>query len=168
MSRALSFNFLQAAYGQETSEVIVGLFTFTHATLAQPILLSTNPSQRISDSPLLYATNSRGSQYLFLPLGFSLPDDKSDTPPLVTLTLDNVDQDLVSILRGITSPLTVKLEIVLASTPDTVEVSFPSFEMTDIAVTEGQITGTLAIDARVNEPYPSGQFTPGGFPGVFA
>lgn len=168
MSRALSFNFLQAAYGQETSEVIVGLFTFTHSSMVQPILLSTNPTERISDNPLLYATNSRGGQYLFLPIGFTLPDDKGDAPPQVTLTMDNVDQEMVAMLRAITSALTVKMELVLASTPDVVEVSFPSFQMTDISVTEGQIAGTLSIDALVSEPYPSGQFTPGAFPGVFA
>ena len=167
MSRAVSFDFLSTAYGQETSETVIGLFVFSHDDLAEPFYISTDPTERISSNPLLYATTSRGNQYLFLPIRFTMPDDKTGSPPIVQLEMDNVNAEMIDILRSINSPLTVSLELVLASDPDTVEISFPSFQMADISVTEGQIVASLNVDALFNEPYPAYQMTPGTFPGLF-
>ncbi|PTM92859.1 DUF1833 family protein [Mycoplana dimorpha] len=167
MSRSVSPAFLNAIHAQESDEVVICLLTVSHPELAQPIFLSSDPTMRLSDSPLIYATRSRGENYLFLPFEFTLPDDKSDSPPRVQLTIDNTDRQLVMLLRSFATPASIKLEIVLVSSPDTVEMELPALQLANVTIGEQQVTADLVADALINEPYPAGQFTPGTFSGLF-
>ena len=60
----VSLNFRQAAYVQETGRVIIGLITLSHEDLAESILISTDPTQRLkeytTDTEVVYGTVSRG------------------------------------------------------------------------------------------------------------
>lgn len=165
--RQLSAGFLAGMFDQETDEVVVCLLTVTHPEIGSPIYLSSDPTTRIALDPLIYATTSRGNEYLYLPFDFTLPEDKSDSPPRIQLSMDNTDRSLVAVLRSISSPATILVELVLASDPDTVEIAMPSLELSDVSMDQGRIVATLVADALVNEPHPARQFTPGAFPGLF-
>ena len=167
MSRALSSAFVAAMNAQETAEVIIALLTFTHDMLSTPLRISSDPTVRISDDPLLYATTSRGNDFIFLPISFSLPDDKGDVPPSVTITLDNVSRSMVTILRSIPTPASVLMEIVLGSSPNTVEISLPAMQLSTVTIDETSISAQLEVDHLVTEPHPAGIFTPGSFAGLF-
>jgi len=167
MARALSSGFLSALYEQESDEVVVCLLTVTHPDLETPIRLSSDPTARISDEPLIYATYSRADEYLYMPFDFTLPDDKSDSPPRVQLSLDNTERSLVAVLRSFSTPASITVELVLASDPDAVEIELPSLQLSDVTLEEGRIAATLVADPLINEPHPAGQFTPGTFPGLF-
>ncbi|MGO6835016.1 DUF1833 family protein [Rhizobium ruizarguesonis] len=167
MARNLSPGFIAGLYSQETDEIVICLLTVTHDDLDAPIYLSSDPTDRISVDPLIYGTVSRGNEYLFLPFEFTLPDDKSDSPPRVQLSMDNTDRSLVTVLRSIATPASIKVELVLASDPDTVEITMPALQLSDVTLDEGKISATLVADALINEPHPAGLFTPGSFPGLF-
>ncbi|MET3611737.1 hypothetical protein ABID16_000042 [Rhizobium aquaticum] len=167
MSRNLSPRFLTAAFAQETDEVVICLLTITHPDLSAPIYLSSNPTERISDDPLIYATNSRGNQYLFLPFDFTMPDDQADSAPRVQLVIDNTEQQLVAMLRSISTPATIRVEIVLASAPDQVEIALPGLQLGNAKIGEKSVSIDLVADPLVNEPFPGGSFTAGAFPGLF-
>lgn len=167
MARPLSSGFLAGLYAQESGEVPVCLLTVTHDELDEPIRLSSDPTTRISDDPLIYATYSRSDEYLYLPFEFTLPDDKSDSPPRVQLSLDNTERSLVAVLRSFSSPASITVELVLASDADHVEVELPALQLSDVSIEEGRISATLVADPLINEPHPAGQFTPGAFPGLF-
>jgi len=165
--RDLSAAFRSAIYAQETDEVPICLLTVTHESLEEPIYISSDPTTRLSEDPLIYGTESRGEQYIFLPFEFTLPDDKSDSAPRVQLTLDNIDRTLVVLLRTFATPPSVKLEIIMASDPDTVEITVPVLQMSDATIEDLTISNTIVADPLINEPHPAGQFTPGAFPGLF-
>jgi hypothetical protein len=165
--RDVSDAFRSALYAQETDEVPICLLTVTHESLDEPIYISSDPTTRLSDDPLVYGTESRGEQYIFLPFEFTLPDDKSDTAPRVQLTIDNIDHTLVALLRTFATPPSVKLEIIMASDPETVEITVPVLQMSDATIEHHTISNTLVADPLINEPHPAGQFTPGAFPGLF-
>jgi hypothetical protein len=167
MSRTVSSNFISAANAQETGEVIICLLTITHEEIAEPIYLSSDATERLSADPLIYGTTSRGNQHLYLPFEFTLPDDKSDSPPRVLLTMDNTDRSLIELLRSISTPADVLVEIVLASDLNQVELEMPSLQLGDVTIGEGSISASLVADTLINEPYPAGLFTPGSFPGLF-
>lgn len=166
MARNLSPGFLAGLYAQETDEVVVCLLTVTHDDLSEPIYLSSDATVRLSDDPLVYGTMSRGYEFLYLPFEFTLPDDKSDSPPRVQLAIDNTDRELVAQLRSFSTPASVKVELVLASDLDTVEVQLPALQLSDVTLSE-TISATLVADGLINEPHPGRQFTPGSFPGLF-
>ncbi|MGY5789048.1 DUF1833 family protein len=167
MSRNLSPGFLAALYSQETDEVVVCLLTVTHDDLDQPVYLSSDPTERLSDVPLVYGTVSRGNEHLFLPFEFTLPDDKSDSPPRIQLSMDNTDRSLVALLRSFATPASVLVELVLASDLDAVEIQMPALQLSDVTLGEGRVAATLVADSLINEPHPAHLFTPGSFPGLF-
>lgn len=167
MTRTLSGNFVSAAMAQDTDEVLICLLTVAHPELATPIYLSSDPTTRISDDPLIYATVSRTHEHLFLPFEWTFPDDRSDAPPTVKLTIDNIERTLVGILRSFSTPPTILIEVVLASSPDVVEIAVPGLILSDVTIDEHAVSATLVADSLINEPHPAGQFTPGGFPGLF-
>ena len=167
MSRDVSLRFKSAVFEQETDEVPICLLTVTHESLSEPIFISSDPTTRLSDDPLLYGTESRGEQFIFLPFEFTLADDRSDSAPRVALTMDSIDRSLVPILRSFATPPSVKLEIVLASDPDVVEITMPVLQMSDATIEEKYISTNVIADGLINEPHPAGQFTPGAFPGLF-
>lgn len=143
---------------QETGEVWLTLLTIRHADLPAPERLVLD----------LQPVVSRGETYLPASFDIRLPNQSGDAPPRVTLSLDNVDRRLIELLRTITEPPMIDIEIVLASDPDTVELSLPDFELKDVKYNKLAVTGTLGFEDFLAEPYPGATFTPGDFPGLFS
>lgn len=170
MSRTVSLTFRQEFNAEQTGDVPVCLVTITHPSLGAPIYLSSDPTARISVDPLVYGTESRSNSYMFLPMAATLPDDSDGTPPAIKIVIDNVSRELVPTVRsagptGIRAKVTV--ELVLASDPDTVEASWPAFDLTAAPYDSGSVTLTLSLNALAVEPFPSGVFSPAGFGGLF-
>lgn len=165
--RVLSLNFRKALFSQESGEVPVFLATITHPSLAAPIRLSTDPTSRITTDPLVYGTVSRGNTFLYAGIDLTLPDEQDRSPPASKLTVANVTRDLIPLARSVPSPASVKIEAVLASALDTVEISFPAFQMTNLVYDVASLVFDLTLDALVTEPYPSGTFSPAGFQALF-
>ena len=166
---SVSATFRQAAYGQETGRVIIALITIDHSSLLEPIRICTNPTQRIAeyDNDIVYGTVSDGDNYIFLPLRLQIPSDTDEGPGNMIIEFDNIHRDYTEAIRSIFTPPTVTVELVLDSTPDTVEVSWPEFLLTDITYNALTIQGTLALETLDREPFPAGTFNPTSFPGLF-
>lgn len=158
---------LEAMAAPETGEAFVILLTVDHADLADPLYFSTDPTTRQSDTPLVYKTVSRGRDYIYVPMEIVLPDEKTDAPPAAQIRISNVGRDMVELLRSITSPPSVVMEVILASDPDEVAISYPAFDLVQSEGDESSIRFTLSIDALVTEPFPAGSFNPSGFPSLF-
>ena len=157
MTRSLSLAARRAVNAQETAEVFLLLLTLDHPDLAEPIRVVNNLEPIIS----------RGHSFVAYPFEIALPDEDPDTVARVTLRIDNVDREIVRSLRSITSPLSVSLEVVMAASPDTVEAG--PFNMT-LAAAEYDaltVTGELAFEDVLNEPFPGHSYVPGEYPGIF-
>lgn len=165
--RSISLNFRRALYAQESGEVPVFLLTITHPSLSDPILLSTDPTARITTDPLVYGTISRSNTYLWAASSLQLPDDQGGSAPAAKLTIENVTRGLIPMARSINSPAQIKIEAVLASAPDTVEISWPQFDMTNLQYGLPTLQFDLTLDALTAEPFPSGTMSPGAFPSLF-
>lgn len=165
--RILSLNFRRALFAQESGEVVIFLLTITHPLLAVPILLSTNPTTRLTTDPLTYGTVSRSTTFLYAGIDVSLPDEQDRMAPASKLIVENVTLDLIPLARSVSTPPSVKIEAVLLSALDTVEMSWPELNMTNLAADVSALTFDLTMDALVTEPYPAGSFDPASFPGLF-
>ena len=69
----------------------------------------------------MYDIVSRGNTFTAYPFDLSLPAEDPDQISTVQLSIDNVDHSFVQSLRQISSPVTATIEVVFASSPDTVE-----------------------------------------------
>lgn len=167
--RVLSLNFRKALFSQEgEGEVPIFLLTITHPKIADPILLSTDPTTRLTDDPATWGTVSRSQTYLYGGIDVTLPDEQDGSAPSGKLTIQNVTRDLVPLARSVSSPPSVKVECVLASAPDTVEASWPVLNMSNLVADASNLTFDLTIDALTTEPFPPLTFAPGSFPGLYS
>ena len=157
MSRTLSQAARQAVNAQETDEVFLLLLTLDHEDLAEPIRVVNNTEDVVS----------RSDTYIAYPFEIALPDEDPESVARVTLRIDNVDREIVKSLRAISSPLSVGLEVVMAASPDTVEAG--PFNMTLVSAEYDAltVTGDLAFEDVLNEPFPGASYVPSEYPGLF-
>jgi hypothetical protein len=168
MSRTVSDTLKQAMFDQETDEVIVLLLTITHPDLSETYRISSDNADLLDEELQLRGTTSRENDYNFLPMSASLPEEGDDASNTIQITIDNVSQELTEPLKSVVTPATVTAEVVLASAPDDVEVTFPDFELTSADVDAGSIKFSLTVDVMASEPYPADNFTPSSFGGLWA
>lgn len=169
MSRAFSSSALRALYAEEAGDYPILLITISDPSLTTPVRVSSDPTQRVeeTDQDIIYGTVSRGETYFFLPFNIKLPTDEADSAPKASLSIDNVSRELIPVIRSLTNPPEVTLELVMASDPDTVEAEFPQFILSSISYDSLTISGDLTVDMLVSEPFPAGKFNPSQFPGLF-
>lgn len=160
--------FKEAAFAQQTDEVFVVLVTLDSDELTDPIRLSSDPTQLIPALGVdIYGTVSNGNNFLFLPFEIWLPrDDKSGTVS-AKMSIDNVDRRIIDTARSVTKPVSVKIQCVLASAPNTIEIEFDNFQLSNIRYDVMTVEGDLTLNYWGLEPFPSNRFTPSGFPALF-
>lgn len=157
MSRTVSATFKEALFASETSQAFLILVTIDHDDLDEPILVTSDGVN----------TTSNGLEFIAFPFRLSLPDDTIDRMPKARLEIDNISREIVISIRSISTAPTVTLQVVLASDPDTVEASFPDFEMRNIEYDKLIVSGDLQLKDFVAEPFPAKIFSPADFPGLF-
>jgi hypothetical protein len=168
---SISLNFRQAMYASETGRFPIGLITISHEDLVDDILVSTDPTARLEEyttnTEVVYGTVSRGKKFIFFPMRIKLPNDTDEGPGEMSIEIDNVHRTYVETIRSIVTPALFTVEWVLDNALDTVEISWPEFQMVNARYNETLITATLKLETQEREPFPSGTFSPAYFGGLF-
>lgn len=173
MSRlsSLSAAAVKAMFSSETEESIIMLLTiYDPATNLPVIRLADNYTKRISETAdeVLYGVTSRTDDFVFLPMQVSLPTEQDTGSPSCSIILNYVTPEAVEIVRTqLTKPTKLLIEIVLASSPNTVEASFPGFYITSATYNSESISFDVSMISYAVEPFPAFNFTPSYFPGLF-
>jgi Domain of unknown function (DUF1833) len=154
---SVSTAFKQAAFAAQTGQIPLWLLTI-EAESGEPMRLVNN-TQNVT---------SRGQTFIAFPFQIHAPDDREDQLPQVQLAIDNVDRSIVAWARTVLQAPTLALELVLAGTPDVVEAGPFHFTLRDVTYDALVVTGTLAFENILGEPFPQYSFTPNYFPGIFA
>jgi hypothetical protein len=152
-------DYVREALAERTGEVVLHLLTLNHPNMAAPL--------RVTDDTV--QTVSRGDTFIAFPFDLQLVKNSNDAPPIGRLTISNVDRQIVLALRSLPlePPLSVLIEIVLASAPNTVEASLVGFELRGANYDAQRVSGDLVLDVLDREPYPAIKYLPSNFPGVF-
>jgi len=173
MSRlsTLSPTALQAMFGQETDKELILLLTiYDPSNPTQVVLrLADGFTQRISETAddVMYGVVSRSNNYIFLPMEVTMPDESDSSAPKCSIVLHDVTRYVMPVARSINGQPKVKLELVVSSTPDIVEVVFTSFYITNFSYTVDRVTIELSMIGYEREPFPQYSFNPVYFPGLF-
>lgn len=141
---------------QETDEVFLTLITISHDSLTGPMYIVDHYDSIISN----------GVTYAGFPFQITLPDSGGEKPPRAQIKIDNIDRSIISTLRGLLTPPMLQIDVVLASQPDVVEMSFGHLTLENIQYDSMEITGELAYENILVEPYPGISYTPDLFPGM--
>ncbi|MGH6879272.1 DUF1833 family protein [Hypericibacter sp.] len=152
-------SFARAAFAPETDEVFLQLLTIDHSSFSQPIRVVHNNEDVVS----------RGNLYTAYPFDITLPDDDGQKPPEVTVRIDNVARDIVLAIRMIPAgaPPTITLEVIMASTPNTVEAGPYGFTLRDVTADAAAVEGQITFEDILNESFPADEYTPASHPGLF-
>lgn len=173
MSRitSISPSALRAMFSTESSSDLIVLVTIYDTPSGTPIRLCDGYTQRLSDnatdSDITYGVVSRGDNYTFLPLEITLPQEDEAQAPRCSIVIRDVTRYLIPTIRNLTQNPKVKLELVLSSSPNTVEVSFDGFYITNFTYNRDQVTAELQMINYEREPFPAHSFSPKYFPGLF-
>lgn len=155
--RNLSPELLAQLYAQDSSDPFLMLLTMTHPDWVSPFRLVNNSSDVIS----------RTHTYIAYPFNITLPVDDGETLRQAEITIDAVSQDLVVELRKLSTPVAIKLEMVVASLPDIVQIEVPGLQLKMIQYNAHQITGKLLMDDFLATSLDVEKYTPTVFPGIF-
>ncbi len=96
-----------------------------------------------------------------------LPNDEATQERSATITFDNVSLELIEEIRTPIDPIDCKIEIVLASDPDTVELAYEEFQIFDVNYDKSIVSARLFFDDFLNTEVSSERYNPSNFPGLF-
>ena len=155
MARSLSAPAIASQNAQQTNEVWLVLLTITHPDITT-LRFVNNTDNVVSNSQTFTA----------FPFEVVLPTQDADNIPRASLRIDNVDRSIVAALRTLTSPPTVQFDVILASSPNTIEATFPGMKLMSATYTAATVEGELGPELLYTEPV-SLSMTPSRFPGMF-
>ncbi len=158
MSRTLSSTALAALFAQETGECLLYLIEFDHADWGAPVRVVNNNEDVVSG----------GDTYSAYPVKMTLPSEDAGRPQVQTkLVIGNVDRQVVSLFRALSTMPTCAVSIALGSTPSTIEYGPASFLVTDYSYTKHTVEMSLSFENILNEPIPADTFNPADYAGLF-
>jgi hypothetical protein len=173
MSRRLSLNARMALDATTSAEIEVALMMFDHPDLEEPIRLSTDNTERLSTDPLTYGTRSTwaGSDpvtqpFLWIIASAVLPGDAEDAPASAQIVIENLDARIAEVLLSFTEPPSVRLAVVLASSPDLIEAEWSGLQLSRASITASEIVLSIDRDEVEQEHFPPGRMTRLTFPGL--
>lgn len=157
MANALSSQLLAQLYGQESNDPFLALLTLSHEDFTSDIYLVNNTVDVVS----------RGKTFLAFPFRFRFPVDDGETVREFSIDFDNVGLDLIPSIRSVTSEISVKLELVLASLPNDVQITQQDLKIQKIDYNATKISAKLIFDDFLNTQMTSEIYAPSSYPGLF-
>lgn len=162
--RQMSLSSLQSMFAEDTQSIYLTLLEVDHSTLSNPLLFCNNNEDIIH----------QGNVYQWFPFKIGLPAD-SEEQVKVQLTIDNVNQQIIQLLREIKTKPTITIKVVVLEPSeqdppetDVVEVGPVEMKLKQYDANAQIITGTIAYDEDfLNQSFPRHSFTPQSAPGMF-
>lgn len=169
MPRAVSTAARSAINAQETDEVfILALEISNELNPSQPIrvcLDSENLNSKLTvDSVDTYAS---GVDFAGGYFAIELPEEAGEELNTVSVSIDNVDRKIVEAIRQASEKPSVRMWVVLRSSPDVVEAGPYYMVLENAEYNVNFVTGELAFEDITNRRYPAHDFTPSLAPGLF-
>lgn len=155
---ALSSAAVRALLSRETAETVILLLTIEHDDLPAPLRFARNT---YGDDIV-----SNGDTFIGVPFELNWPSDNDETPTAQLETF-NVDRAIGQALEDLVDPPVCTLQIVLASSPNTIEREALQFEMRNVRWDALALTCDLTQIQITSEPWPKYRVTPKYFPALF-
>lgn len=160
MSRNLSPNFVEQMNRQQTGEAFLKLLEF--------VLHENNGSTtyyRYVDDKV--AITSNGEVYQAAAFNISLGSDKKGEIPTVSLRFDAGNHTVIRKLRELNQAPELNMSIIIASTPDVIDIGPINYLLENHKVSETAIEMSLIVEPILGEPIPADKYTPTLFPGLW-
>ena len=173
MSRltTMSPDAIRAIFSPDADSDLIFLLTiYDPANPDQVIVrLADSYTTRISetDDEVIYGVVSYQQSFIFLTLEISLPTEEEAQARRCSITLNDVTRYITPVIRTITGPAKVKMELVLSKSPNVIEASFSGFFISSFTYSAQTVSAELSMIDYEREPFPMHSFSPAYFPGMF-
>ncbi len=155
MSNAISDALKAELFKQESGDPFLTLVTLTHVAFTARLV--NNSSDIVSN----------GFTFTAFPMKIRLPVDDGQTVRDLTIDFDNASLDLIANFRSVTDSIGVKIEMVLASMPDVIQISYDDLLIKNIAYTATKVSAAISMDNFLSIEMTSERYAPTNFPGLF-
>lgn len=156
MSNTISPELLAQLYYQESDDPFLILVTLSHPSFTTIRLV--NNSENII---------SRGNVFQAFPMKIRLPVDDGESNREAQIEFDNVSLEILNEIREVTTYIDVKIELVLASIPDDVQISFEELKIQSVSYDKQKVSARLFLDNFLNTALPSERYGATNFQGIF-
>jgi hypothetical protein len=112
-------------------------------------------------------TTSVTYDFMFLPMEITLPTENEAQAPRSSIILHDVTRYVTPLIREMSGPPKILMELVLSTTPSTVEASFSGFYISSVTYNATTVSLELNMIDYEREPFPQHSFSPKYFPGMF-
>lgn len=157
MPNTLSPELIAQLMKTNSEDPFLTILTLTHSTFPAPIRLVNNSEDIIS----------RGNTFKAFPFRLTLPVDDGETLREVSIDFDNVSLELLDEIRSVTGPIDVKLEMILASIPNDVQMELSELKIGNVNYSDTMISAKLFMDDFLSSALTSEAYTPSNYPGLF-
>lgn len=155
MSNELSNEVKNQLFSQESGDPFLTLLTLTHPYFTARLV---NNSKDIL---------SRGFTYSAFPMKIRLPVDDGESSREFSIEFDNVSLELIANLRSVTTPVGVKIEMILASMPDIPQMVFEDLLIRSVVYDSKRISAKIVLDNFLSVAMTSERYNPASYPGLF-
>lgn len=156
MSNFISNELKAQIFAQESEDPFLILVTLSHPSISDIRLVNNTED-----------VTSEGLLYIAFPMRIILPRDDGESVREISIEFDNVDRDLIDLIRSVTGPISVSLKLVLASLPDAVQFAFDELKIATITYNSSRVSARLYMDTFLNTEMTSEKYTPQNYPGIF-
>lgn len=155
MSRELSNELKAQLFKNESGDPFLTLLTLEGPTETYRLVNNTKD------------ITSRGDVFQAFPMKIKLPVDDGESAREFELVFDNASLLLIRALRTITQPVPCKVEMILASMPDVVQMSVEDLMIQSISYNKNSVSAKVIMDGFLSVAMTSEKYTPSLFPGLF-
>lgn len=157
MSNALSPELLAQIFTQESNDPFLTLVTLSHESFDEDILLVNNTTN----------ITSMGREFQAFPMKIRFPVDDGEKARDFSIEFDNVSLELIEEIRGVTTEINVKIEMILASMPDAIQISQEELLITNLTYNASKIVARIVLDNFLGVEVSSERYGPTNFRGLF-
>lgn len=157
MSRTLSTAALASVNASSTGEVWLPLLKLEHSDWAEPVFLVRNTEAITHD----------GDEYSPFPFDVALPDEEAEQTTVVRWSAMNASNELVTLFRAVSGPIDGTLMIVLASSPDDIEIGPLSLQLRGFEYDAKTIRGSMVVEPILDAVFGARSMDNINAPGLF-
>lgn len=155
MSNDLSNEAKAQLFAQESDDPFLTLVTLSHTAFIARLV---NDSRDVVSNGFLFTA---------FPMKIRLASDDGESNRDFAIEFENVSLDLITNLRSVTTDIGVRMDMVLASMPDVIQMSFEELIIRTINYNSSKVTARLILDNFLAVQMTSEKYTPTNYPGMF-
>lgn len=155
MSNQLTTNLKRQLFAQQSADPFLTLVTVSGPTFEYRFVNNTKD------------IISNGQVYTAFPMKIRLSADDGESARDFQIDFDNASLLLVRALRAITEPADCRIDMILASMPDVIQMSQADLKIKSIVYDKHKISAKIVLDNFLTVAVPGERYTPSAYPGMF-